>query len=67
MLTAQQRISGYILVALPIVMAILLLIINPSYEMRLFTPGPTLCIPVGAAIAMVVGYIIMQRIVDIEV
>lgn len=66
-LTAQQRISGYILVALPIVMAILLLIINPTYEMRLFTPGPTLCIPVGAAIAMVVGYIIMQRIVDIEV
>jgi tight adherence protein B len=66
-LTAQQRISGYILVALPIVMAGILLLINPTYEMRLFTPGPTLCIPVGAAIAMVVGYIIMQRIVDIEV
>jgi tight adherence protein B len=66
-LTAQQRISGYVLVALPIAMGAFLLIINPEYEMRLFTPGPTLCIPIGAAISMVVGYIAMQRIIDIDV
>jgi tight adherence protein B len=66
-LTAQQRISGYVLVALPIALAGILLILNPEYEMRLFTPGLTLCIPTGALISMALGYFIMQRIVDIEV
>jgi hypothetical protein len=35
--------------------------------MRLFTPGLTLCIPIGALISMAAGYFIMQRIIDIEV
>jgi tight adherence protein B len=66
-LTAQQRYSGYVLMFLPIGLAVFLMIINPEYEMRLFTPGPTLCIPIGAAVLMVLGYFIMRRIVDIEV
>lgn len=66
-LTAQQRISGYVLVVLPIALAAVLMIINPSYQMRLFTPGPTLCIPIGAGLGIVVGFIIMRRIVDINV
>jgi tight adherence protein B len=66
-LTAQQRISGYVLVVLPIALAAVLMIINPSYQMRLFTPGPTLCIPIGAGLGIVVGFLIMRRIVDIEV
>lgn len=66
-LTAQQRISAYVLIALPIALAAFLLILNPEYEMRLFTPGLTLCIPSGALISIVMGYVIMQRIVDIEV
>ena len=66
-LTAQQRISGYVLVGLPIALAGVLLLLNPEYEMRLFTPGLTLCIPIGAALSMVVGYYLMRRIVDIDV
>ena len=66
-LTAQQRYSGYVLMLLPIGLAAFLLVVNPDYEMRLFEPGPTLCIPIGAAVMMVVGYIIMRRIVEIEV
>jgi tight adherence protein B len=66
-LTAQQRYSGYVLMIMPIALAIFLIIINPEYEMRLFEPGPTLCIPVGAVVLMIVGYILMRRIVDIEV
>lgn len=66
-LTAQQRFSGYVLIALPIGLAIFLYIMNPDYEGRLFQPGPTLCIPIGAAIMMVIGYLIMRRIVQIEV
>lgn len=66
-LTAQQRISAYVLVALPIAVAAILIIINPDYEMRLFTPGITLCIPSGAGLSMIIGYILMRRIVDIDV
>ena len=66
-LTAQQRFSGYVLIALPIGLAILLYIMNPDYEGRLFEPGPTLCIPIGAAIMMLIGYLIMRKIIQIEV
>ncbi len=66
-LTAQQRISGYVLAALPIALAAILLIINPTYETRLFTPGPTLCIPTGSGLLMVIGFFIIRRIVDIDV
>jgi tight adherence protein B len=66
-LTAQQRYSGWVLMIMPIALAIFLIIINPEYEMRLFEPGPTLCIPIGAAVLMISGYFIMRRITDIEV
>jgi len=66
-LTAQQRFSGYVLIALPIGLAILLYIMNPEYEGRLFEPGPTLCIPIGAGIMMILGYLLMRRIIEIEV
>lgn len=66
-LTAQQRLSGYVLMFLPIGMGIFMLLVNPDYIMGLFTPGPTLCLPVGAAVLMIVGFFVMRRIVDIEV
>lgn len=66
-LTSQQRYSGYVLIIMPIALAAFLILTNPEYEMRLFDPGPTLCIPIGAAVLMVAGYFIMRRIVDIEV
>jgi tight adherence protein B len=66
-LTAQQRISGYVLMVLPIAMWAFLMIVNPTYESRLFTPGLTLCIPFGAILSMTIGFIIMRRIVDIDV
>jgi tight adherence protein B len=66
-LTAQQRISGYVLMVLPIGLAAFLMVVNPEYMMRLFEPGPTLCIPIGTVVLMVMGFFIMRRIVDIEV
>jgi tight adherence protein B len=52
---------------LPIGIAFLLFAINPDYMMGLFTPGPTLCIPVGAGIMMILGFFVMRRIINIEV
>jgi tight adherence protein B len=45
-LTAQQNISGYVLTFLPIALGAILLILNPTYQMRLFTLGQPY-IPIG--------------------
>jgi tight adherence protein B len=66
-LTAQQRYSAYVLMLMPIGLAVFLFLINPEYEKQLFTPGPTLCIPIGALVMMVIGFFVMRRIVDIKV
>ena len=66
-LTAQQRYSGYTMMLLPIGLAILLMLLNPEYEMQLFTPGPTLCIPITTGIMMILGFFAMRRIINIEV
>lgn len=66
-LTAMQRFSAYILVALPFVVSGFLFLMNPDYIMKLFEPGATLCIPFGALIAMILGFLITRRIVAIEV
>ncbi len=66
-LTAMQRYSGYVLVALPFGVTAILFVMNPEYMMRLFEPGPTLCIPFGALISMILGFLLTRRIVAIEV
>ncbi len=66
-LTSQQRMAGYVLAILPIVVFFCLMALNPAYESRLFMPGPTMCIPIGAALMMLVGFLIIRRIVALEV
>ncbi len=65
-LTAQQSISAYVLCALPLVLGAGLFLMNPSYMNQMFV-WPFVCMPVGAGILMVVGYLIMRKIVDIKV
>ncbi len=66
-LTSQQRYSGYVLLVMPIALAGVLMVLSPEYEGQLFTPGPTLCIPIGAGLMMFLGFLIMRRIVEIDV
>lgn len=66
-LTAMQRGSAYILVALPFLVGGILFVMSPTYMMRLFEPGPTLCIPLAAVVCMAAGFVITRRIMDIEV
>jgi len=66
-LTAQQRYSGYALAGLPIIVFFVLMLLNPEYEARLFAPGPTLCIPIGAIFSMLLGFLAIRQIVSIEV
>ncbi len=66
-LTAQQMISGYILTLLPVVLGLVLYLINPRYVGRMFNdPCGWIMIVVGVAM-IVVGFLIIRKIVDIEV
>jgi tight adherence protein B len=66
-LTAQQMISGYILTALPIVLGLVLYLINKTYIGRMFN-DPCGWIMIGVAAFMIfIGYMIIRKIVDIEV
>jgi tight adherence protein B len=66
-LTAQQMISGYILTGLPVVLGLVLYLINKSYIGRLFN-DPCGLIMLGVAALMIFGgFMIIRKIVDIEV
>lgn len=66
-LTAQQRLSGYVLAVLPVVLAVLLFIMRPEYMSRLFEPGWVRLLPITAVVMMVAGFLVIRRILDIEV
>lgn len=74
-LTAQGRLSGWIISLLPIGLALVLMVINPKYMSQLFADLPPYIfgIPCGwivvgvALLMMLVGFLIIQKIVDIEV
>jgi tight adherence protein B len=66
-LTAQGEITGFVLAGLPFVLTVVLFLINREYMSRMFT---TTCgwIMSGVAIFIVViGFIIMRRVVRIEI
>lgn len=66
-MTSQQRLSGLILVAIPPFLAIILSIVNPNYMRQLMEPGLTRLLLVAALVAQVIGFVIIRRILDIEV
>jgi tight adherence protein B len=65
-LTAQQRFGSYVLTFMPIAMAAVLFLINPTYMMRLFQPQ-ILCVPIGAVVMVIVGNIAVRRLAKIEI
>jgi len=66
-LTAQGRASGWVLAALPFALGAIISVTNPSYLEPLFKE-PIGKIAIGGAVVMVIiGFIVIQRIVDIDV
>jgi tight adherence protein B len=68
-LTAQGTISGYIITGLPLALMGILYLINREYVQRLWTtPGPCgWAMLIAGAILIVSGFLIIQKIVQIEV
>ncbi|BAL83572.1 putative type II secretion system protein [Selenomonas ruminantium subsp. lactilytica TAM6421] len=65
-LTAQGRASGIVLTALPIALGFVLSIINPTYLQPLFTEPIGRMFMVAAIVMEIVGYLVIQKIVNIK-
>jgi tight adherence protein B len=66
-LTAQARLSGYIISFLPIVVVGALMVLSPGYIMKLFDPGITRLMLISGVMGIIIGSYIMKRIATIEV
>ncbi len=66
-LTAEGRLSMYIMLALPFVIALVISFLNPGYLVPLWTTLPGVVMVVTALMLMVIGALVMRKIVDIEV
>jgi tight adherence protein B len=65
--TAQGRLSGYVLAALPIFMAIVLFFLNREYIMILREHALGQLLVIIAVIMQIIGFLWIRRIVDIEI
>jgi len=65
--TAEQRISAYILMALPTALLIIIAMFNRQYLDPLFSEAAGRAILVAALVMQIIGYFIMRRIADIKV
>jgi tight adherence protein B len=73
-LTAQGQITAWIISLLPIGLGLFLFIINRSYMMSMFAPPIVFGVPICGVIMVVtaltmitIGFLIVQKIVDIEI
>jgi tight adherence protein B len=65
-LTAQGSMSGYIISGLPVALSAFLFVTNRSYMSSLFT-FPWVCMPIMGAVMVIIGFIVMRKIVQIDV
>lgn len=65
-ITTQQRITSYVLSLLPFFVAGIMFLVNTDYMMGLFDPSIR-CIPIGALLGIILGFIVVQRIARIDI
>jgi tight adherence protein B len=65
-LVAQVQLSGLVVTALPVLLALVIFLMNPGYLTPLFS-WPYICMPISSVIMIILGYIIMRKITAIEV
>jgi tight adherence protein B len=64
--TAQGRLSGYTLAALPILVGLVISVINPGYMQTLFYDDVGRVLLVGAGTMQMMGFLWIRKIVDIR-
>ncbi len=65
--TSQQQLSGYVLVGLPVLLAIAISIISPGFINPLLEPGLGRIMLVAMVVLEITGYMIMSKILDLQV
>ena len=65
-ITAQGRLSGYVLAFLPVVLGLAIYTLNRDYMMPIFEEPAGKFMLAGALVFQVIGYIWIRRILDIE-
>jgi len=65
--TAQGRLTGWILAAMPFVMFVLLNLANPAYERILFTDPVGLKLIYAGVVLLVTGGWVIRKVIDIKV
>jgi len=66
-LSAEGRLSAWILIALPVGLFFYMMVVNYGYVSLLWTTGPGLLMLIGGIVLMIVGVFWMNRVVKIEV
>jgi len=66
-LSAEGRLSAYVLLALPAAIALVIRIINPAYMLRLTETEPGKYMLMGAAVMMCLGAAAIKRLIVIKV
>jgi tight adherence protein B len=66
-LTAEGRLSGYVLLALPVIVFCAMLKINYGYAMVLFTHPTGQMMATFAVVQMLMGWVLIKKIVNIKV
>ena len=64
--TSSGRISGYIIGALPILLLVVMMVINPSYATMFFTTNIGHIALVAAAVLEIIGFFVISRIVAVK-
>jgi tight adherence protein B len=65
-LTAQGRMSGWVLAALPVGIGALFFLISPSYIMGLFTDPRGQMLVAGGVVSEILGVMLIMKIVDVR-
>lgn len=65
-LTAQGKLSGGIVAALPIFLGVVIFLLNPQYVSVLFTTGVGLFMVFASVISEIIGFWMIRKIVDIK-
>lgn len=65
-LTAQGKLSGFVVMLLPILLGVVIYMFNREYIMLLFTTTIGLSMIGGAVVSEILGFLLIRKIVDIE-
>jgi len=65
-LTAQGRMSAYVLLAMPFLMGLAIFVLNPAYMSILFTSTAGKVMIAGSLVMMGIGAMIIRKIVSFE-